>query len=155
MTKPFTSHATWAYVAGEAGARPSLNESTSGVETMVGDGVTATWNHATGTGTILTEKADRDGTTKEPGWIVIRGMPKHLSSLWTDEHHGGTAERPIKQGIGKNGDLVDIKDVVDFESLKAAEAALRVALKRHPIMGNIIRRDKTVPFIVWRGLDAD
>ena len=38
MTKPFTSHATW---AGEAGARPSLNESTSGVETMVGDGVTA------------------------------------------------------------------------------------------------------------------
>ena len=150
MTKPFTSHATWAYVAGEAGARPSLNESTSGVETMVGDGITATWDHATGTGTILVEKKEEgnDGGASKPGWIVIRGMPKAMSSVWTDDHYGGTAERPVKQGIGKGGALVDIKDVVDFDSFEAAHKALQAALKTHPIMANIIRRDKTVPFTV-------
>lgn len=150
MTKPFTSHATWAYVAGEAGARPSLNESTGGVETMVGDGVTATWNHATGTGTILVEKKEegKGGGGSKPGWVIIRGMPKAMSSVWTDDHYGGTAERPVKQGIGKGGALVDIKDVVDFDSFEAADKALQAALKTHPIMANIIRRDKTVPFTV-------
>ena len=149
MTKPFTSHATRAYVAGEAGARPSLNESTSGVETMSGPGVTATWNHATGTGTILAEKKEEgDGTTSKPGWVIIRGMPKAMSSVWTDDHYGGTAERPVKQGIGKGGALVDIKDVVDFDSFEAAHKALQAALKAHPIMANIIRRDKTVPFTI-------
>ena len=76
MTKPFTSHATWAYVAGEAGARPSLNESTSGVETMVGVGVTATWNHATGTGTILAEKKEEGKGARRARALLAEAAPK-------------------------------------------------------------------------------
>lgn len=101
MTKPFTSHATWAYVAGEAGARPSLNESTSGVETMVGDGVTATWNHATGTGTILAEATPK---FKEAEEVVKKIKDKFHLDLTPDEYEAWASH--IDNSYPKNSDAV-------------------------------------------------